>query len=34
MVVFKPYERGTPSIIHIVLSVSLLEFFRNPSVGG
>ena len=34
MVAFKPYERGKPAIIHMILSVRLLEFFRCPSVGG
>jgi hypothetical protein len=33
MVVSKPYERGKPAIIHMILSVILLEFFRYPSVG-
>jgi hypothetical protein len=34
MVVVKPYELGKPVIIHMILSVRLLEFFRYPSVGG
>jgi hypothetical protein len=33
MVVFKPYELGKPVIVHIILSVRLLKFFRCPSVG-
>lgn len=33
MAVFKPYERGKPAIIHMILSVSLLEFFRNSCPG-
>jgi hypothetical protein len=33
MVVLKPYEWEKPAIIHIILSVGLLEFFRHPSVG-
>ena len=34
MVTIKPYEPGKPAIIHIILSVILLEFFRNSSVAG
>ena len=34
MVVSNPYEPGKPVIIHMILSVRLLEFFRCPSVGG